>query len=38
MEEFTAKIENLTDDQVKDIQNKMDEMKEKADKIAEDLK
>lgn len=38
MEEFTAKIEDLTDDQVKDIQNKMDEMKEKADKIAEDLK
>ncbi|HCH02025.1 MAG TPA: hypothetical protein DEV85_09075 [Vibrio sp.] len=38
MEEFTAKVEDLTDDQVKDIQNKMDEMKEKADKIAEDLK
>lgn len=38
MEEFTAKVEDLTDDQVKDIQNKMDELKEKADKIAEDLK
>ncbi|MGO2498135.1 MAG: hypothetical protein ACTH6I_08940 [Vibrio litoralis] len=38
MEEFTAKVEDLTDDQVKDIQNKMDELKEKADEIAEDLK
>lgn len=38
IEEFTAKVEDLTDDQVKDIQNKMDELKEKADKIAEDLK
>lgn len=38
LKDFTKKVENLTDDQVKDLQKQMDDMKAKADKIAADLK
>lgn len=38
LKDFTKKVEDLTDDQVKDLQNTMDNMKAKADKIAADLK
>lgn len=38
LKDFTKKVDGLTDDQAKDLQKQMDDMKAKADQISADLK